>query len=329
MCLAAADDVTRQRCVCIIRAASAGASSSSLHDIASTLALTPDLFAMRSLPALNAVLASLGKAAVAGLDAPSLKAAGCNIACCLAAGLDFQSLQCAGFAAAEVEAAGCDLRSAQAAGYGVPSLIDAYGLDEVIASGAAGKHVLVSCCAGCAQARARTDLSPPSPLFLHLPDLSPPSTLFLPLQRDGPNLYMTLHLHKIDDRSLVDDGPQPAPVPAGGTTRFPSCKIVTFLRRVANCRRRCGRRSRLRRASLAELLAGLCQRRGVRHCHVQLALLYRCMRACGCPCRAQKAKKQTQKQTLNFPLTPVNRGKVGERQACAGCARGESNAGQL
>ena len=60
MCLAAADDVTRRRCVRIIEAASAGGASSSLPNIASSAALTPGLFMMRSLPAVNAVLAALG-----------------------------------------------------------------------------------------------------------------------------------------------------------------------------------------------------------------------------------------------------------------------------
>ena len=36
-----------------------------------------------------------------------------------------------------------------------------------------------------------------------------------PLQRDGSNLYMTLHRHKVDDRTIVTDGHQPLPVPAG------------------------------------------------------------------------------------------------------------------
>ena len=91
VCLAAADDATRQRCVRIIEAASAGGASSSLPDIAASAALTPGLFMMRSLTAVNAVLAALGRPAVGGLDAPSLKAAGCNSAVCRAAGCDWSS----------------------------------------------------------------------------------------------------------------------------------------------------------------------------------------------------------------------------------------------
>jgi hypothetical protein len=79
VCLAAADDVTRQRCVRIIEAASAGGASSSMCDIASVSALTPGLFMMRSLPAVNAVLAALGRPAVVGLDARYLKAGGFRV----------------------------------------------------------------------------------------------------------------------------------------------------------------------------------------------------------------------------------------------------------
>ena len=31
----------------------------------------------------------------------------------------------------------------------------------------------------------------------------------------GSNLYATLHVHKVDDRTLVKDGAKPLPVPAG------------------------------------------------------------------------------------------------------------------
>ena len=46
------------------------------------------------------------------------------------------------------------------------------------------------------------------------PRASPPS-LSSPPQRDGPNLYMTLHRHKVDDRTIVYDGHEPLDVPAG------------------------------------------------------------------------------------------------------------------
>jgi len=86
--LAAADDVTRQRCMRIIQAASAGASSP-LQDMASAAALTRDLANMQNLSAVNAVLAALGRAAVKGLDVTSLKAAGFDAAAC--AGIDIDT----------------------------------------------------------------------------------------------------------------------------------------------------------------------------------------------------------------------------------------------
>jgi hypothetical protein len=155
--LAAADDVTRQRCVSIIEAASA---SSSLLDIASSAALTPSLLTMRSVRAVNAVLAALGRPAVVGLDVPSLKTAGFS------------------FYAAEAKAAGCNPASAEAAGYDVPSLVVAYGYDAVAAAGVdviffkafKGREKDLSSCilvsfllCNCTQTRARTDFSPPPP----------------------------------------------------------------------------------------------------------------------------------------------------------------------
>ena len=126
MFLAAADDVTRQRCVCIIRAASAGASS--LQDIASAAALTPGLMGMKSIAAVNAVFAALG--------------------------CDWSAIRKGGFTVAEARAAGCDVKSAQAAGYDVPSLLVAYGESACIAAGCHMSHILVSCSAARAGARS-------------------------------------------------------------------------------------------------------------------------------------------------------------------------------
>ena len=108
--LAAADDVTRQRCVRAIQAASAGGGCSSLQDIASAVALTRDLIKMQSLPAVNAVLAALGKAAAKGLDANSLKKAGFDLSSLVRAGFDLSSLVKAGFDAAALKGAGFSLR---------------------------------------------------------------------------------------------------------------------------------------------------------------------------------------------------------------------------
>jgi hypothetical protein len=44
----------------------------------------------------------------------------------------------------------------------------------------------------------------------------PPTSEALPsAQRDGSNLYMTLHVHKVDDRTVVKDGDTPVHVPSG------------------------------------------------------------------------------------------------------------------
>ncbi len=209
MCLAAADDVTRQRCLRIIEAASAGGASSSLPDIASSAALTRGLLDMKSLVAVKAVLAALGVAMdhpslkAVGYDPPSLKAAGFDLAAFRAAGCDWSTIRTAGFSAAEAKAAGCNLASVQAVGYDVPSLVVAYGFDAVEAAGLDVSCILVSFLL-CSFKRA-LKLTPPPP--------HPP--LHLSPQRDGSNLYMTLHLHKVDDRTDVDDGRKLVHVPAG------------------------------------------------------------------------------------------------------------------
>ena len=108
VCLAAADDTTRQRCVRALQAASAGSFSSSIKDIASAVAVTRDLIGMQSLPAVNAVLASLGKAAAKGLDAKSLKEAGLDAMELYGAGFDSTVFQTAGFSIREITFAGIE-----------------------------------------------------------------------------------------------------------------------------------------------------------------------------------------------------------------------------
>jgi hypothetical protein len=164
VCLAAADDVTRQRCVRIIEAASAGGASSSLPDIAASAALTSGLLTMRSLPAVNAVLAALGRPAVGGLDAPSLKAAGFDAALCRAAGCDWSTIRAVGFSFAEAKAAGCDPASAQAAGYcDVPSLVTAYGFDAVAAAGCDVSCIVLVSFLLCSSYTRALKLTPPPP----------------------------------------------------------------------------------------------------------------------------------------------------------------------
>ena len=90
-----------------IQAASAGSFSSSLQDIASAVALTRDLIGMQSLPAVNAVLAALGKAAAQGLDANRLKDVGFDLSSLVRAGFDAAELKGAGFSIGDITFAGC------------------------------------------------------------------------------------------------------------------------------------------------------------------------------------------------------------------------------
>ncbi len=180
--LAAADEVTRQRCMRIIEAASAGTSLllQDLKDIASMVALTRDLFGIHDLSAVNAALAALGRAAVKALDASSLKFAGFNAAACAAAGNDWACIKTAGFTTADVKAAGCDIASAKAAGYDVLSLIEGFGYDSAAASGCdlssfvsfkdqekdISSCILVSCTAASLHAPTRVLVNSPTPSLL-------------------------------------------------------------------------------------------------------------------------------------------------------------------
>jgi hypothetical protein len=147
--LAAADDVTRQRCMRAIQAASAGACSP-LQDIASAVALTRDLLDMQSLPAIKAVLDALGIAMsdaslkAVGLDPTSLKAAGFDITAFRTAGCDWATIKAAGFTASEAKAAGYDATSAIHAGYEVHSLVAAGFNAAALKAAGCGFSALVS-----------------------------------------------------------------------------------------------------------------------------------------------------------------------------------------
>ena len=71
------------------------------------MALTRDLIGMQSLPAVNAVLAALGKAAAQGLDANSLKDVGFDLSSLVRAGFDAAELKGAGFSIGDITFAGC------------------------------------------------------------------------------------------------------------------------------------------------------------------------------------------------------------------------------
>jgi len=141
----------------IIEAASAGAVSSSLPDIASFVALTRGLLDMKSGAAIKAVLAALGVT----MDHPSLKAAGWSLSemkdACFDAGLllgggySAFDLRSAGFSASQLKDAGCScqqlkdagfsayqsreasfaLTDLDAAGYGFDELKSMYGYEEL------------------------------------------------------------------------------------------------------------------------------------------------------------------------------------------------------
>jgi hypothetical protein len=143
----------------------------------------------------------------AGYDRYSLKDAGFDIPVLRAAGCDWAAIRRAGFTAAEAKDTGCDLASVKAAGYALPSLVQTFGPDAVIASGCdVSSFILVSCARAIHKhALSNQEFSPPS--SPHLSPLSP--------QHDGSNLYMTLHVRKVDDRTEVVEGFGRLPVPAG------------------------------------------------------------------------------------------------------------------
>ncbi len=141
----------------IIRAAS-DCAYSSLLDIALAAAMTPDLFSMQSLPAVNAVLSALGKAAFVGLDLPSLKAANfgrCHFLTYRAAGFDAQSLKDEGFTLKQLKDAGCDYASAlkiSQSSYDLLQLIKEFGYHRVAASGCDVSMCLLKEFVSCAHA---------------------------------------------------------------------------------------------------------------------------------------------------------------------------------
>ncbi len=152
VCLAAADDETRQRCVRVIQAASAGGASSSLQDIALIVALTHALMSTKSVDRIKAVITVLGidmtdmSLKAFGFDLPSIKAAGCNAAAFRTARCDWTIIKQAGFSAFELKNAGCDIETARLLGYDVGSLILGFGFVAVVASGCdVSSVVLVSC----------------------------------------------------------------------------------------------------------------------------------------------------------------------------------------
>jgi len=114
--LAAADEVTRQRCVCALQAAITGGVSSPLQSIASTVALTRDLFSIRSLAAVTSVFAALGISACDPALEPAIRS-------------KISLLKHFQFDASELRAGGFDAATLKYAGFTAEELALPYGLD--------------------------------------------------------------------------------------------------------------------------------------------------------------------------------------------------------
>jgi hypothetical protein len=207
VCLATVDEASRQRCMQITRAASACAYSS-LLDITSAAALTPDLFSMQSLRAVNAVLSALCKAAFVGLDLPSLKAASYHFLTYRAAGFDAQSLKDEGFTLKQLKDAGCDYASAlkiSQSSNDLLQLIKEFGYQPRGSIRVWRQHVATE---GICKLRACCQLQ-----VIEL-TLLPTS----PKKKSGDKSYFvvaTLHCHKVKSDIIAHDGDKPVHMPPG------------------------------------------------------------------------------------------------------------------
>jgi hypothetical protein len=113
-------------------------------------------------------------------------------------------MKTAGFTARELRLQGCSLAALVAAAFDMNSVFKAgFCLNDIFASGCDGSGVVL---VSCAPWSALKRLSLPLPL-----------PLSHPFQRDGSNLHMTLHCHKVDDgtRAFYLSNKHKLPVPAG------------------------------------------------------------------------------------------------------------------
>ncbi len=115
MVLAADDDVTRQRCFHIMQAACSDTISTTIQSIASTAALTRNLFCMKSAAAVTAVLSALK----VGMTEPFLADFNFNFALLKEFQFEAHDLKAAGFILADLQAAGFNSRELKAGGYDV------------------------------------------------------------------------------------------------------------------------------------------------------------------------------------------------------------------
>lgn len=113
--LAADDDITRQRCLQIMQIACAGNTSSTLQSIASTAALTRNLFCLKSVAAISAVLAALR----VDMTDSSLRAVNFDFSLLKEFHFEARELRAVGFNCADLQDAGFNARELKAAGYDV------------------------------------------------------------------------------------------------------------------------------------------------------------------------------------------------------------------
>ena len=136
MFLAAADEPTRQRCISIIEAASAGGVKCHLQNIASVVALSTDLIRVGSIDAINEISRKIPDSNwMDNMSPEGLKKFGFDPMAIAASGVDWDRIRDARFTVVEFNAAGCSLAAAMQAGYDVRSLIFGYGDEAVIAAG--------------------------------------------------------------------------------------------------------------------------------------------------------------------------------------------------
>jgi hypothetical protein len=137
--LAAADESTRQRCISIIEAASAGSVQCRLQDIASVVALSTDLIRVGAINAVYNVVRYLEDGNYRGfadnMTPEGLKKFGFDPMAIAASGVDWKRICDEGFTVDEFKASGCPLAAAILAGYDVRALIFGYGDQAVIAAG--------------------------------------------------------------------------------------------------------------------------------------------------------------------------------------------------
>jgi len=213
--LAAVDEVTRQRCVRIIQAASAKGISPSLHSIASSVALTSDMFSMKSAAAVAAVLAALRLT----MNDPSLE-------------IHFLLFKHFQFDPAELKAVGFDAATLKAAGFAAAQIMLLYGLDlagllrlrydaEALNAIGVSTAELIN---GCypektevsmhhARARATAAQAPTRCRICFIEDDL--SSILMRPQRVGSYVYATLHAHDVNDGTVVYDGSKRVEVPSG------------------------------------------------------------------------------------------------------------------